>query len=62
MDRRAGLGSALVCSLRRSLMDRNVPLWLKTDFRSWCWRAAKCGGIVVDQGGQRRTLTARKWA
>ena len=64
MDRRAGLGSALVCSLRRSLMDRNVPLWLKTDFQELVLEGGseggKVGGIVVEQGGQRRTLTARK--
>jgi 3-oxosteroid 1-dehydrogenase len=60
MDRRAGLGSALVCSLRRSLMDRNVPLWLKTDFQELVQEGGRVSGIVVDQGGQRRTLTARK--
>ncbi len=60
MDRRAGLGSALVCSLRRSLMDRNVPLWLKTDFQELVLEGGRVRGIVVEQGGQRRTLTARK--
>ncbi len=64
MDRRAGLGSALVCALRRSLMDRNVPLWLKTDFQELVLEGGKEGGkvsgIVVEQGGVRRTLTARK--
>jgi 3-oxosteroid 1-dehydrogenase len=59
MDRRAGLGSALVCSLRRSLMDRNVPLWLKTDFQELVQEGGRVSGIVVDQGGQRRTLTAQ---
>lgn len=60
MDRRAGLGSALVSSLRRSLMDRDVPLWLKTDFRELVLEGGKVRGIVVEQGGARRTLTARK--
>ncbi|WP_298600167.1 FAD-dependent oxidoreductase, partial [uncultured Zoogloea sp.] len=60
MDRRAGLGSALVCSLRRSLMDRKVPLWLKTDFQELVLEGGRVSGIVVDQGGRRRTLTARK--
>ncbi|WP_300444756.1 FAD-binding protein [Zoogloea sp.] len=60
MDRRAGLGSALVSSLRRSLMDRDVPLWLKTDFRELVLDGGKVSGIVVEQGGVRRTLRARK--
>ncbi len=60
MDRRAGLGSALVCSLRRSLMDRKVPLWLKTDFQELVLEGGRVSGIVVEQGGRRRTLTARK--
>lgn len=64
MDRRAGLGSALVSALRRSLMDRDVPVWLKTDFQELVLEGGKEGGkvsgIVVEQGGVRRTLTARK--
>lgn len=31
-DRRAALGSSLVCALRRTLMDQQVPLWLNTEF------------------------------
>lgn len=64
MDRRAGLGCALVCSLRRSLMDRNVPVWLKTDFQELVHtdgpEGGRVSGVVVDQGGLRRTLLARK--
>ena len=59
MDRRAGLGSALVCSLRRSLMDRNVPLWLNTDFSGLINDNQRITGITVQQDGAERELYAR---
>ncbi len=59
MDRRAGLGSALVCALRRSLMDRNIPLWLRTDFQALRIDAGRVVGVEVDHNGARRSLTAR---
>jgi len=59
MDRRASLGSSLVASLRRSLMDRNVPLWLNTDFSGLINDNQRITGITVQQDGAERELYAR---
>ncbi|MGH8387996.1 MAG: FAD-dependent oxidoreductase [Pseudomonas sp.] len=59
MDRRASLGSSLVASLRRSLMDRNVPLWLNTDFSGLITEGGRIAGITVQQSGSERQLRAR---
>jgi len=59
-DRRAALGSSLVASLRRSLMDRNVPLWLNTDFRELLTEQGRVCGVRVQQGGQELELYARR--
>lgn len=58
-DRRAALGSALVASLRRSLMDRNVPLWLNTDFRGLLTEQGRVIGVTVQRDGQEKQLHAR---
>ena len=58
-DRRAALGSSLVAALRRSLMDREVPLWLNTDFRQLVMKDGKVSGIVVHRDGRDMTLDAR---
>lgn len=58
-DRRAALGSALVASLRRSLMDRNVPLWLNTDFRGLLTEQGRVTGVTVQRDGQEKQLHAR---
>lgn len=58
-DRRAALGSSLVAALRRSLMDRNVPLWLNTDFRELLMKDGKVAGIVVERDGQTQHIEAR---
>lgn len=58
-DRRAALGSALVASLRRSLMDRNVPLWLNTDFRGLLTEQGRVTGVTVQREGQEKQLHAR---
>ncbi|AYH43590.1 FAD-dependent oxidoreductase [Azoarcus sp. DN11] len=50
-DRRAALGTALIASLRRSLQDRQVPLWLKTEFRDLIIEGGRvCGARVVREG------------
>ncbi|MBD5802712.1 3-oxosteroid 1-dehydrogenase [Azoarcus sp. Aa7] len=50
-DRRAALGTALIASLRRSLQDRKVPLWLKTEFRELVMDGGRvCGVRVVREG------------
>ena len=59
MDRRASLGSSLVASLRRSLMDRNVPLWLNTDFSGLITDNGRVSGIIVQRDGTELQLHAR---
>ena len=59
MDRRAALGSSLVCSLRRSLMDRNVPLWLNSDFRELLVEQGRVGGVRICREGRELELRAR---
>ncbi|WP_136475963.1 FAD-dependent oxidoreductase [Pseudomonas sp. DG56-2] len=58
-DRRAALGSSLVAALRRSLMDRNVPLWLNTDFTGLLSDCERIAGVNVMRDGQPLTLRAR---
>ena len=58
-DRRAALGSSLVASLRRSLMDRNIPLWLNTDFQDVLLDGDRVCGIKVSTGGNVLELKAR---
>ena len=59
-DRRAALGSALVASLRRSLMDRNVPLWLNTDFQDELIEEGRVSGIKVNASGKVLELKAKR--
>ncbi|WP_060511910.1 FAD-binding protein [Pseudomonas sp. NBRC 111124] len=58
-DRRAALGSSLVCSLRRSLMDRNVPLWLNSDFRELIVEQGRVSGVRIYREGREVALLAR---
>lgn len=58
-DRRAALGSSLVCSLRRSLMDRNVPLWLNSDFRELIVEQGRVSGVRIYREGRELALQAR---
>ncbi len=59
-DRRAALGSSLVASLRRSLLDRNVPLWLNSDCQDVLVEQGRVSGIKVLTGGKVLELTARR--
>ncbi|SDP01551.1 FAD-dependent oxidoreductase [Pseudomonas jinjuensis] len=59
LDRRTALGASLVASLRRSLMDRKVPLWLNTDFRELKVEDGRVAGIRVHSGGRELELQAR---
>src|SRR5690554_5798668 len=58
-DRRAGLGNALVASLRRSLMDRDVPLWLNTELRELVQQDGRVTGIVAMREGRECLIEAR---
>ena len=59
-DRRAGLGSSLACALRASLLDRKVPLWLKTDFRDLVLDGERVIGVRAMREGRELTLMARR--
>ena len=60
MDRRAALGASLIAALRRSLMDRDVPLWLNTDFRTLLVENGRVTGIRALRDGQMVTIQARR--
>jgi 3-oxosteroid 1-dehydrogenase len=57
-DRRTALGNALVASLRASMLDRNIPLWLNTDFRDLIEEDGKVVGVVVERDGQLQRIRA----
>jgi 3-oxosteroid 1-dehydrogenase len=59
-DRRLTLGSSLVGSLRRSMMDRDIPLWLDTALDSLVTDARRVEGIVATQNGKPVRIAARR--
>ncbi|OEY66299.1 FAD-binding protein [Marinobacter sp. X15-166B] len=59
-DRRTALGNALVASLRASLMDRDVPLWLNTNFVELIEEQGRVSGVVVERDGQQQRIRAHK--
>ncbi|MFK0570363.1 FAD-dependent oxidoreductase [Endozoicomonas sp.] len=59
-DRRTALGNSLIASLRRSLMDRDVPLWLNTEFQDFIIDNGRVVGVKVFSNGNTRTVHARK--
>lgn len=60
-DRRAALGSSLIASLRASLMDRDVSLWLNTNFVELIEEDGRVCGVVVEcEGKKQQRIRARK--
>jgi 3-oxosteroid 1-dehydrogenase len=59
-DQRLALGSALVAALRRSMMDRKIPLWLDTSLESLIEVDGRVTGVVVQHEGRSLRLQARK--
>jgi 3-oxosteroid 1-dehydrogenase len=59
-DRRLTLGSALVGSLRRSMIDRGIPLWLNTPFEALVEDSRRVVGIVATQNGKQVRIGARR--
>lgn len=57
-DRRAALGGALIASLRKSMMDRDIPLWLNTDFSDFVLQGDKVVGIKVTRDGKEQEIRA----
>lgn len=60
LDRQAALGGALIGTLRLSLQDRKVPLWLNTDFRELVMDGDRVSGVRVCRQGQDLLLSARR--
>jgi 3-oxosteroid 1-dehydrogenase len=60
-DRRLVLGGALVGALRRSMLDRRIPLWLDTPFESFIQdEAGAIAGVVARRDGVSARIRARK--
>jgi 3-oxosteroid 1-dehydrogenase len=59
-DRRLTLGTALVASLRRSMMDRNIPLWLETPLDSLIWDGRRVAGVTAIQNGKNIRIGASR--
>ncbi|MFN8627655.1 MAG: FAD-binding protein [Candidatus Binatia bacterium] len=52
-DRNLVMGNALVGSLRRSLMDRGVPVWLKTPARELVVENGRVAGVIAERAGEQ---------
>jgi len=59
-DRNLAMGNALVGMLRRSLMDRDIPLWLETPARELVVEGGRVVGVVAERQGRRTRIRARR--
>jgi 3-oxosteroid 1-dehydrogenase len=59
-DRRLTLGSSLIGSLRRSMMDRGIPLWLNAPFESLIVDSRRIAGVVAQRDGKPVRIGARR--
>ena len=59
-DQRLTLGPALIAKLRRTLMDRDVPLWLNSPMRELIVEQGRVVGAQVDRDGELITIAARR--
>ncbi|AMN46174.1 3-oxosteroid 1-dehydrogenase [Steroidobacter denitrificans] len=53
-------GAALVASLRASLMDRNIPLWLSTPARELVYENGRVTGVVAERDGRTVRIGANR--
>ncbi|MDY0067980.1 MAG: FAD-dependent oxidoreductase [Steroidobacteraceae bacterium] len=53
-------GAALVASLRRSLMDRNIPLWLGAPARELVSENGRVAGVVAERDGRVMRIRANR--
>lgn len=58
-DRRLVLGQAMVASLRKAMLDHNVPLWLNTAMCDVIERDGRVVGVQVEREGQSLNIEAR---
>jgi len=59
-DRNLAMGNALVGMLRRSLMDRGIPLWLNTAARELIVEDGRVVGALAEKEGRKLRIAARK--
>lgn len=59
-DRCLSLGNALVAMLRRSMLDRQIPLWLETAARELVVENERVVGVVAEQRGRTLRIRAEK--
>ena len=59
-DRNLSMGNALCGMLRRSLMDRDVPLWLNTAARELVVEKGRVVGVVAEKQGRTICIRATK--
>jgi 3-oxosteroid 1-dehydrogenase len=59
-NRRLALGAGLVGALRKSMMDRDIPLWLDTPFVSLIMEGGRAAGVVVRREGKEMRIAARR--
>ncbi len=59
-DRNLAMGNALVGMLRRSLMDRGIPLWLNTPARELVVEGGRVVGVVAEREGRQMRIRADK--
>lgn len=57
-DRRLAMGNALVGALRRSMMDRDIPLWLNTSFDSLLMENGRVVGAKLKKEGKQLSVSA----
>lgn len=59
-DRFVGLGSSLIASLRASLMERNVPVLLNTEFVDYQRNDDRINGVIAKQNDKEIKLYANR--
>ncbi|MBN51110.1 MAG: 3-oxosteroid 1-dehydrogenase [Spongiibacteraceae bacterium] len=57
-SRRLTMGNALIGRLRRSLLDKNVPLWLNSPAKSLLVENGRVCGAVIERAGERLEVRA----
>jgi 3-oxosteroid 1-dehydrogenase len=59
-DRNMAMGNALIGMLRRSLMDRDIPLWLEAPARELLVEDGRVVGVRVERGGKSLRIRAER--
>ncbi len=59
-DRHLAMGNALVGMLRRSLMDRDIPLWLDVPARELLVEGGRVVGVRAEKGGRAVRIGATR--